>query len=1761
MSEKTKGKKNSKSLSLKEEMEQEYEKKDPVEHVLLRPDTYIGSVQTETRKMWIYDEEVKKIIYEEITFVPGFFKIFDEVLVNARDHQIKDKTCKTIKVTIDKETGTISVFNDGNGIPVVMISAKLEKNGPDVELYVPELIFGYLLTGSNYKDDTRNKTTGGKNGYGAKLANIFSKSFIVETVYINKKEKVFKKFIQKHYDNMSRKDDPIITNVSEDTKPYTKITFTPDLARFKMKELTDGVIKLFNKRVYDISACTNEKVSVYLNNKEIKTKNFDDFIKLHYAKDFNPLPKSIPKELSNIDPPMMVYEEINDRWKVGVVFDPDNGDDQISFVNGIWTYNGGTHANHVIDQITKKISEELKKGKTKSLTIKPTQIREHLTFFIDSVIDNPGFSSQTKESLNTKVSDFGSKCEIDSGFMGKLFKTGILQVVSALAQAKAEAGIKKSDGTKTSSVKNIPKLDDAHWAGTKKSKECRLILTEGDSAKAYALSGIEILGRDKFGAFPLKGKMLNVRNATPTQINNNEEFEKIKKILGLKQGVKYTDVSKLRYGGIVILTDQDSVTEDTPLLLKNNNEQYEIRTIDNINISDWKNENGKETSTTDFQVWTDKGWTKIVRVIRHKVNKKIYRVLTHTGVVDVTEDHSLLSKDGTEIEPKKCKINDELLHSYPNFEDNLIIVPENFEDLSCKEIYEVAKKFKIQYYQNYSKNELINRINELRTIPLLKLNTINTISKEEAYVMGLFFADGTCQIYKWDYKKKPINRPNEYTFHRTSYSWAISNTNIDYLNKSINILKKIYDYDFKIIEDRHGANINGHKLMYKLIINGGKKTSPIIKKYRNFFYDKHSLKKIPPEILNSSLEVRENFFEGYYDGDGCKVSKSGSKSFDINGKIGANGLFFLCKSIGYEVSINTHEDKKNNNIYTLTLTKGTQQHHPNTIKKILELGNDERYVYDLETENHHFQAGIGRMIVHNTDGSHIKGLLVNMFQHFWPELLLIDGFIQTLATPLIKVWKISDKKKTNPKVFYSVSEYEKWADEIIKKGEIKKWGVPKYYKGLGTSDANEAKELFKEYDERIVSFIWEKHNQNGERIKETNSEKDNNDNSDSDSDSDTETKAKKSAIKLIKIQRDRIITDSVSTHSIVKAFAKDESDQRKEWLSLYDKNNVLEYNKPKITYTEFIDKDLKHFSIEDTIRSIPSLVDGLKPSQRKVLYAGFKRNLKSEVKVAQFASYVAEHTAYKHGEKSLEDTIVGMAQRFPGSNNIYLFHPCGNFGFRRQGGDERASSRYIFTYLDPISRKIFINKDEQILNYLEDEGEMIEPDVYLPIIPMVLANGAKGIGTGWSTDIPMYNPMDVIDNSLRKLDGKNFKPMHPWYYGFKGSIEKSTEKNKESGYKITGVFDVIDYNTIKISEIPIKGPYWKSLDYEEFIKTLEDTGKEEKKTKEKSGINKRTPDKILEHIKPDCGNDTINFKVTFKGQELQNLIKNSDDEKGGVEKALKLVANISTTNMWLFDSNGQIKKYESPLEIMEEFFEFRLKKYAERKQYHLKFLNNELEILKYQVKFIQDVLDNKIIIYKKKRADIIATLKKLNYPKLSIRLDALDPPNDDIDDSDDKVEKNTDENTDEIKKKKRVYFKSYDYVTGMKLFSLTHEKIEELNKKLKDKKDERDDYNSTSESELWRRELLELKEYYPNWLEEREEEQNKYDIAKIGKNGKMQKVSVKKSAKKPVISKINKSDSESDSEPDNEKPNKKTKVVESDSEDEKPKKSIGKKTK
>ncbi|KAJ8320492.1 hypothetical protein KUTeg_002079 [Tegillarca granosa] len=473
-------------------IERIYQKKSQLEHILLRPDTYIGSVEKLTQSMWVYDEDQGIMVQKELTFVPGLYKIFDEILVNAADNKQRDPNMTMIKIDIDPEANKIKIWNNGKGIPVV--EHKTEN------MYVPTMIFGHLLTSSNY-DDTEKKVTGGRNGYGAKLCNIFSTKFIVET-----SSKEFKKtFKQTWIDNMGKTKDPTIGESKHDD--FTCITFHPDLSKFKMDCLDKDTVDLFTRRAYDIAAST-KGVRVMLNGKKLPIKSFQDYVNL-YIKD---------KVDDNGAPLKVVYENPHPRWEVAVTIS-EKGFQQVSFVNSIATTKGGRHVDNVTDQVVTKLIDIVKKKNKGGVQIKPFQVKNHMWIFVNCLIENPTFDSQTKENMTLQAKSFGSKCSITEKFITQASKCGIVESILSWMKFKQQAQLnKKCHASKHSKLKGIPKLDDANDAGTRNSKDCTLILTEGDSAKTLAVAGLGIVGRDHYGVFPLRGKVLNVREATHKQL-------------------------------------------------------------------------------------------------------------------------------------------------------------------------------------------------------------------------------------------------------------------------------------------------------------------------------------------------------------------------------------------------------------------------------------------------------------------------------------------------------------------------------------------------------------------------------------------------------------------------------------------------------------------------------------------------------------------------------------------------------------------------------------------------------------------------------------------------------------------------------------------------------------------------------------------------------------------------------------------------------------------------------------------------------------------------------------------------------------------------------------------------------------------------------------------------------------------------------------------------------------------------------------------
>jgi DNA topoisomerase-2 len=1188
-------------------VEETFVKKTQLEHIIDIPDTYIGSIEKTDVDTWIYNEETDKIIYKNIKYIPGLYKIFDEVLVNAIDQHVRTENdnniinkVTSIKVNFDVDNNTISVCNNGEGIPIV--------EHKEHNVWVPELIFGHLLTSSNY-DKNEKKITGGKNGYGAKLANIFSKRFKLETVDAERKLK----YVQIFENNMNIKSKPIITACS--SKPYTIIEFSPDLNRFGIDKLDDDTILLMKKRVIDITACTNKNVSVFLDDKKIDCKTLEKYVNYYLDNDVE-----------------KVYEEVNDRWEVVIAINPETKFEQVSFVNGISTLKGGKHVDYVANSIIKKIQTHVStKGiKRKKLDLKPVHIKDNMFIFVRSTIENPAFDSQIKEYLTTPSTKFGSKCEVSDKFIEKLIKTSLIDRAMKLSDFKDNIGLQKTSGKKITAIRGIDKLDDANKAGTNDSLKCTLILTEGDSAKALAIAGLGVVGRDYFGVFPLRGKLLNVRDITLKKVSDNTEINNLVKIMGLKFNSKNKSkeetLKDLRYGKIMIFTDAD------------------------------------------------------------------------------------------------------------------------------------------------------------------------------------------------------------------------------------------------------------------------------------------------------------------------------------------------------------------------------------------------------------------------VDGSHIKGLLINLFAIFWPELLDIPGFIISLATPIIKVTP-KDKKNKDSIEFYTMSEFNEWKDKI---DNIKRWEI-KYYKGLGTSTSEEGKEYFVDFDKKNINY------------------------STSINDEDIENK-------------------DLSKDKIELAFDKKRSEDRKFWLKTYDKNNIIEQTQKNILYHEFIDRELIHFSDYDCKRSIACVCDGLKPSLRKIIYSCFKRNLRKEIKVAQLAGYVSENSAYHHGEQSLYESIIGMAQDFVGSNNINLLEPKGQFGTRIAGGSDSASPRYIFTCLNELTFHIFNQLDNPLLEYNEDDGQQIEPLWYIPIIPIVLINGTEGIGTGYSTKIPPHDPEIIVRNLINLMDDKPLEKMTPWFRGFKGNIEfKGINDYGLEQYLNKGSFKYIDDKSVLINELPIGK--WTD-DYKIFLESLL--------------FDKTVETKANKQCLVDFSNNStekvISYTLKFKEDDLAEIRMNNE-----IENIFKLTDSKNTNyfNMHLYNNKGIITKYDTVQDILKEFYLIRLVYYNKRKEYMLKSMQKELDIYQSKIRFIEEFISGKINILQKEDDEIYQMLEENEYPKFSTK-DKKENKND-IDETENNEEKDIDNDF------------NYDYLLNMKIKSLTKKKIDELKKLHENKLAEYNSLYLKSDKELWKDDLIKFIELYRIKLQEYNNKLNKQFNA-VSTPKTVKKVAIKKKA-------------------------------------------------
>eukprot|EP00804_Cyclotella_cryptica_P000921 CCRYP_001141-RF/>CCRYP_001141-RF protein AED:0.38 eAED:0.38 QI:0/-1/0/1/-1/0/1/0/521 len=462
----------------------------------------------------------------------------------------------------------ISICNNGKSIPIQIHKKE--------HIYIPELLFGHLLTGSNFDDDEK-RLTGGRHGYGAKLTNVFSKKFTLEIGDAHSTKGKYKTYKQIWEDNMSVCHDAEVNTIDKDSAmnsddlDYTKISFVPDLAKLtgnpKVTKIPEEEYYLMKRRVVDIAGCAGGKMTVTLNGEVISLSGFNDYVNLFRQ----------PLDPSTQLPPTL-YHKLNSRWEVIVGLSEQKSLESISFVNGMNTSRGGSHVDviarqisqYIADYINTKMAKQLDRLQTQApINITSRMVRRHLFLCVNSLIENPSFDSQMKECLTSNPENFGSHFELPSSFLRKLVRPvieseglfediddsndgeglqldvvhdnksnkggpGIVEEVIRMAMGAHQFNIsrlmKEIGGGKPTKrqVLSIPKLEDANLAGSTSvgsDNPCTLILTEGDSAKALAVAGLEVVGRDHYGVFPLRGKFLNVRSVTVKQLTNNAELK------------------------------------------------------------------------------------------------------------------------------------------------------------------------------------------------------------------------------------------------------------------------------------------------------------------------------------------------------------------------------------------------------------------------------------------------------------------------------------------------------------------------------------------------------------------------------------------------------------------------------------------------------------------------------------------------------------------------------------------------------------------------------------------------------------------------------------------------------------------------------------------------------------------------------------------------------------------------------------------------------------------------------------------------------------------------------------------------------------------------------------------------------------------------------------------------------------------------------------------------------------------------------------
>jgi len=1599
--------------NMDKKLAKQYQSMTALEHIAKKPDTYIGAIEIDNLDTWVLNEDNTKFEYRTVKWVPGLYKCFDEAIVNARDHAIrmalsKEKKKHLVKnINISCHDGVIEIMNDGNGIDIA--------KHPKDKLWIPEMIFMHLRTSTNY-DDEEKKLVGGKNGFGIKLVFVFAKWGEIETVdHIRKL-----KYTQRVEHNLKKIHPPKI--VSYTGKPYTRVRWMPDYEKFGLTSMTTDIWDLLRKRAFDIAAVTSKTLKVKIQDENVNITSFEQYVDMYIG-------NKSDVERANQE---------TDRWECIVALSPLDEFTQVSFVNGIHTGKGGKHVDYIINQITKKMIEYIKRKK--KVTVKAVTIKEQLMIFVNCMIENPAFDSQTKDYMNTPYNKFGSKFEITDKVIDKLAKMGVMDAAISLNEVKQNKDAKKTDGRKSRNIRGIPKLVDANKAGGPSSAQCTLILTEGDSAKAGVMSGLSKEDRNWFGVFPLKGKLLNTRDSALSKINNNAEIANIKKIMGLQTGKRFKDkeemIKILRYGKIMILTDQDLDGHHIKGLTINlfSSQWHDLFKMNNflgymntpiIKATRGSTENAfyNEKDYEDWKVLNNngKGWkikyykglgTSSGKEFKEYFAKKKFIMFNFTG--DISEDavDKAFNKSRADdrktwlsgydknvrldVNKKKCPvehfIDRELIHfAKYDCERSICNLVDGFKTSQRKITYaafkrNLIKEIKVAQFSGYVSEHSAYHHGEMSlNMAIVKLaqeftgaNNINVLMPNGQFGC----VDPETDILLWDS-----------TIKKAKYI-KIGDTLIgdDGLPRNVTKTIKGRDTMYKIKNGRMNdyivnsnhiltCQLSGHKSIY------WKKSS---RSWKMFYYDKAN-KKFGEKTIRTNENPGNHFNKS-------KLTKDDAytKILEFSRKIQDDPIF----------DINLQE--------YLKLPKYIKQHIKGVLNKSVVKWKEKKV--DIDPYILGSWLGDGHSDCH-------------AFSSIDPEI--------------IKSWAIwLDGIGCETVHCQNYNEHESATYYIRRRGSGKdkssypigsKLNSKNNCKGCQTSKITTGACDWS-FDKKEENYPYNGYNIDNNKGINLNPFK--------------EIMKKNTLFKNKHVPIDYIVNS--------------EENRLKLLAGMIDTDGSIKKQKNTFGYRIFQCEQRKN--ILESLRIVAgslgfrAKIYNCKENMLELMITGHnleKIPVKVERKKIQRQS-VSRNDPMLHSIKVEEIEKADFCGWHIDSNERFLL---GDFTIthntRLGGGKDHASERYIFTMLNKLTRYIFPEADDKILKYLDDDGTLVEPEHYLPILPMILVNGGKGIGTGFSQDVMSYNVKSLCAcvKSLLKKETK-LPAIEPYYEGFEGKIIKTEFVNKNDEkiylkYLFKGNYKIISSDTIRVTELPIG--YWT----DSFKEDLEDLMDDRKK---------KSP--IIRNIQDDSTDATIDFKIKFVPGVLSELAtKKIDENMNMLEKVLKLITSKKTSNMYLFDDKQQLHKYHTVEDIIKKYFPVRLIGYKDRKTYLLHILSRAIAILSNKARFIKEQCDGTIDLRRKKKDAVIQLLKSRNYNI--------------IDDDQD-----------------------YKYLRTMTIDSLEEENIAKLLKDKEIKMMEYKELNKTTIEQLWL-----------NDLEKFEDEYDKYCIARkdrlIG-TGKKKKAKKKK---------------------------------------------------